>query len=306
MASTATDIKDFLQAMVGPWMFMSLSARHMPLTVRQLVSRGDYGTLLSPSAFSSALFGNFWATIGPEVKSSAEARVIPLLEGRIRGGKVVDDVAGVPARGVVVEVGAGSGQWADVFARLHAGGGKGGPEGGIEKIYGIEPNPQSAAALRKRTTELGLEGTYEVVPLGIESLSDDAAWGHGGRAPLRPGSVDCIVSILCLCSIPDPAGNCKRLYDLLRPGGRWYVYEHVVAPRGGLAMRLYQNQSDKASFLAGFVNIFWSFFLGGCLLCRDTKKTLREAGPWSEIDLAQPPTEAAYQVVPHILGTLTK
>lgn len=31
-----------------------------------------------------------------------------------------------------------------------------------------------------------------------------------------------------------------------------------------------------------------------------------KAGPWSSVDLAQPPDEPAYQMLPHILGVLTK
>lgn len=55
-------------------------------------------------------------------------------------------------------------------------------------------------------------------------------------------SVDCIVSVLCLCSIPDAKTNIAELYRCLKPGGRWYVYEHVIAfPEQGWGMRLYQG-----------------------------------------------------------------
>lgn len=56
----------------------------------------------------------------------------------------------------------------------------------------------------------------------------------------------------------------------------------------------------------GFVNLFWPHTMGGCQLCRDTPKMLREAGPWTEIDLGQPESEPWYHPLPHILGTLTK
>lgn len=57
---------------------------------------------------------------------------------------------------------------------------------------------------------------------------------------------------------------------------------------------------------AAFVNLFWPHMLGGCQLCRNTPKTLIEAGPWSKIDLAQPEAEPWYHPLPHTLGTLTK
>ncbi|KAM4057829.1 methyltransferase [Hirsutella rhossiliensis] len=308
-----TTLQDLVVHLVEPWLFMAISLRHVPQTVRAVVASGQLATLLSPSAFSDALFGQFWATVGPDVKQASEAHVVPLLEGRVSAGRVHRDVVAVPVHGTVVEIGAGSGMWADVFARIRAGSapppssapghaddGRGDgprerkkePAARITKIYGVEPNPQSAAALARRVQQVGLADIYQVVPVGIESVSDPSAWA--GQIP--PGSVDCIVGVLCLCSIPDPEDNIRRLHKLLKPGGRWYVYEHVKATRGGLLLRLYQR----------LVNIPWSFFLGSCRICRSTDKTLRAAGSWQEVDLAQPPSEAPYCVLPHVLGTLTK
>ena len=154
---------------------------------------------------------------------------------------------GKPVNGVVLEIGAGSGMWADVFAKVNTSGGdegearrRKGAAPGLTRVYGIEPNPTSAAALRRRVKDVGLEGTYEVVPVGIEQMNDPTAWA--GR--IEPGSVDCIVTILCLCSIPEPEKNIKLLYDCLKKGGRWYVYEHVQVDvrRGGYLLRLYQRE----------------------------------------------------------------
>lgn len=138
-----------------------------------------------------------------------------------------------PVSGVVLEVGAGSGMWADVFAKINT-------RSGLKRVYGIEPNLTSAAALKQRVKEVGLEGTYEVVPVGIEALNDPTAWA--GR--IEPGSVDCIVTILCLCSIPEPEKNIRLLYECLKEGGRWYAYEHVQVEvgRGGWLLRQYQRK----------------------------------------------------------------
>lgn len=293
--------------LMHPWIFMSISARHIPATIADLVRANAWSSLFSPSAFSEALFGNFWATIGPQVKENAETNVIPLLEGRVSEGRVLEEPVGLPVAGVVVEVGAGSGMWVDVFAKIGAvepvGKGRGvqtrrrtkatPAEGAISKIYGIEPNPRSCIALRERVKDIGLSDVYEVVPVGIEHITDPNAWD--GR--IEPGSVDCIVGVLCLCSIPDQEKNVRHLYELLKPGGRWYVYEHIRAARGGLPMRLYQR----------FVNFFWSFFLGSCRICQPTEDVLRNTGPWSKIDLVQPVAQPSpFQVMPHTIGTLTK
>ncbi|KAF5022402.1 hypothetical protein F66182_5542 [Fusarium sp. NRRL 66182] len=298
MAIFAT-LKELLEQLVGPYQFMSIAMRFLPGTLLEVIRKRDFRTLLSPSRFKDVWFGNFWAFVGPQVKATAENRVIPLLEGRVRNGQVGEEVVGQPINGVVLEIGAGTGMWADVFAKVNGGvGSDGGNEvrrrkggNGLTRVYGIEPNSKSAATLQQRVKEIGLDGVYEVVPVGIESLNDPDAWD--GR--IEPGSVDCIVTILCLCSIPEPEKNIRLLYESLKKGGRWYAYEHVRIERG-FFLRAYQ-------WLTGLV---WSQVMGSCRICRSTGKTLREAGPWEKIDLAQPVGEARFGILPHVLGTLTK
>lgn len=103
----------------------------------------------------------------------------------------------------------------------------------VTPVYGIEPNPKSAAALQQRVNEIGLDNVYEVLPVAIECLEDR----------LEPESVDCIVTILCLCSIPEPEKNIELLYKSLKKGGRWYVVEHVrVDPEKGVFLRACQRK----------------------------------------------------------------
>ncbi|KAF9368431.1 hypothetical protein CPB97_004628 [Podila verticillata] len=284
--------------LIEPWIFMWLSLSHVPATIRALVAAKDYGTLISPSGFGEALFGTLWATIGPSIKAGNEEHVIALLEGRVKGGCIQDEVISTPIHGTVLEVGAGSGMWADVLARFSSVDAAGGLRNrknagrGITKIYGVEPNPISAKALQKRVQDVGLQDIYQVVPVGIEFVDDPSAWD----GKIEPGSIDCIFGILCMCSIPEPEKNIQLLYKLLKPGGHWFVYEHVKVSRGGLMLRLYQR----------FCNIVWSVFMGSCRLCRDTEKSLRAAGVWQEVDLAPPSDQPVYSVVPHIVGTLKK
>lgn len=251
--SIFTDIQQLFTHLIEPWLMIVLSITYIPSTIAGLVSSGNYGKLLSPSAFGEELFGNLWVTLGPQAKAGAEPVVVPLLEGKVSGGKVHDHVVSTPVHGTVLEVGAGSGMWADVLARIHrnAPSGNGETEGlrsrkgesgrgksGITKIYGIEPNPISAATLRKRVKEVGLGDVYEVVPVGIEDVTNPNAW----EGKIEPGSVDCIVGIRCMCSIPDPKENIEHLYKLLKPGGTWYVFEHVKTARGFPIMPLYQRK----------------------------------------------------------------
>ncbi|CAM1501291.1 Fc.00g104530.m01.CDS01 [Cosmosporella sp. VM-42] len=182
--------------------------------------------------------------------------------------------------------------WVDVFAKIaeraNSSGNSGPP---LSKIYGVEPNSQSAAALQQRVKEAGLEGTYEVVPVGIEDLNNPAAWG----TRIEPGTVDCVVTVQCLCSIPEPEKNIRLLHNYLKKDGRWYVYEHVRA-KYGIIVPSFQR----------FTDFFWKYMIGGCRLCRPTGKTLGEENNWGKIDLVQPPDGSEYEMVPHVFGTLTK
>lgn len=253
MVSFAT-LQDLVNNLVDPWLFMRIALRFWPGTVSQLLSKSDYHTLLSPSEFGEVWFGNFWAFVGPQVKASAERRVVPLLEGRVHDGEVCNEVVGEPIEGIVLEIGAGTGMWADVFAKVGKstsavtedvdGDVRRRKGAGLKRVYGIEPNPQSAATLRQRVQDIGLDDIYEVVPVGIEDLNDPTAWA--GR--IEPGSVDCIVTILCLCSIPEPEKNIRLLYDCLKKGGRWYAYEHVQVERGGVLLWMYQCEYNCCPF----------------------------------------------------------
>ncbi|KAK1993629.1 methyltransferase domain-containing protein [Colletotrichum falcatum] len=279
---TLSEISQLFWGLVGPWTFMSYSFYYLPPTILGLIRSGDFATLLSPSRLQDVWFSAFWAWWGPRIRAGNSDRMVALLEGRVTGGSAVEDPVHPPVGGVVLEIGPGSGLWGGVRRRVAE---------GVSKVYGVEPNADVHPALRKRVQEAGLEGRYEIVPTGIESLSDPSAWG----GKIEKGSVDCIVSILCLCSIPAPEKNIPELYSYLKKGGRWYLYEHVKATHSW-PIRLYQR----------FVNLVWPRALNGCQLCRDTGKTLRSAGPWAGIDVARPPAEPWYQIVPHIFGTFTK
>ncbi|KXH50340.1 methyltransferase [Colletotrichum simmondsii] len=294
-------------ALVGPWMFLLNAFSYLPPTILRLFREGDYAALTTPSRVQDAWFSAFWAWLGPNIRVGRSDMMVALLEGRVTDGKVVEEPVHPPVSGVVLEIGPGSGMWVDIFAKgrdsdekkkaadAAAGMARGGVRRrvaeGVTRVYGIEPNTEAHPALRKNVQAAGLEGTYEIVPTGIESLSDPTAW----NGKIEKGSVDCIVSILCLCSIPEPEKNIAELYSYLKKGGRWYLYEHVEVMQSQ-PIRLYQR----------IVNLVWPRALNGCQLCRNTGNNLRSAGPWTNIDIRQPQDETWFQVVPHIFGTFTK
>jgi SAM-dependent methyltransferase len=240
---------DVLYGLWEPIVFLGLSAAYLPSTFAQIFRQREWGALASFDQFSYIWFANLWSFAGPVVREGAEARVVPLLQGRVRAGAIVppnDDGTPLPAGvgGTVIEIGPGSGNWVNIFSDQylvdHAGSkGNGGYRTRVDKVYGIEPNADHHTTLRKRIRDSGLEGRYEVVPVGIQDI--------GTSGLIEKGSVDAIVTVMCLCSIPEPEKNIRELYTYLKPGGRWFVYEHVVCHRSqGTFMSLYQRESTAS------------------------------------------------------------
>ena len=114
------------------------------------------------------------------------------------------------ASGIVLELGPGIGSQ---LARYNT--------SKITKIYGVEPNVDLHKSLRENIKTSGLIDVYEIVPCGIEDVVELKK--HG----IALGTIDTVLSVQVLCSVPDPNEMLRRLYALLKPGGQLIVYEHV-------------------------------------------------------------------------------
>ncbi|TGJ81461.1 hypothetical protein E0Z10_g7302 [Xylaria hypoxylon] len=327
-ASFSSRTIEALSGLVFPWVFLNLSASFIPGTIKDIFSTHGFvpglRIVLSPSRFREVWFGRFWAYVSPNIRMNAGPLVLPLLDGRVSRGRVVEEPTGPGVGGVVLEIGPGSGLWVNLFsdrclyeedtsdaaAQKQQGGNTSlqkranTARSKVTRVYGVEPNASHHAALRRSIEAAGLKDIYEIVPVGIEDLSSSSDTGRKKwEGSIEPESVDCIVSVICLCSIPDPERNIHELYKLLRPGGRWYIYEHVKCDYSWY-MRLYQRG----------INLIWPYLIGGCELCRPTDTTLRETGPWASIDVGQPPIDNPgrtpfipwYQCLPHRIGVFTK
>lgn len=112
------------------------------------------------------------------------------------------------AKGVVLELGPGSG---NQLARYDL--------SKICKIYGIEPNVDLHKALRASIKKAKLDDIYVILSQSAEESLE--------RYGVAPNSVDTILSINVLCSVPDPVMTVRRLYQYVKPGGKMIVYEHV-------------------------------------------------------------------------------
>src|ERR1700686_1334976 len=106
---------------------------------------------------------------------------------------------------VVLEIGPGSG----ANMRYYVPG---------KPVIAIEPNVRMHQRLRRRAEGLGL--ALDIHPVGAE------------RVDVATGSVDLAWSTLVLCSVANPAAVVAEMRRVLRPGGRFVLIEHVMAPSG--------------------------------------------------------------------------
>ncbi|KAI4756968.1 S-adenosyl-L-methionine-dependent methyltransferase [Aureobasidium sp. EXF-3400] len=249
--------------LLAPLLLLSYSASYIPITIFRLLTSSP-SKLLSWSSFQHAWFGYFWSWFSNLPRPQLIAILSPLVRSH--------------ASGIVLDIGPGSGQWVSLYsATAHQ----------ITKIYGVEPNLEHHAALRRKVEEAGLKGIYEILPVGAQDL---------GLVGLKEESVDTIVTLQTLCSCPRPQDVIKSSYPYLKKGGTWVVFEHVKTK--------YSN--DFVGYWQPFVNLIWPTFFGGCDITRPTDDWLREAGDWEEVSLRAAEGEGPYDTLPHSLGTLVK
>jgi SAM-dependent methyltransferase len=196
------------------------------------------------------------------------------------------------ATGIVLDLGPGDGRQTINYSNP-----------GIKAIYGAEPCKELHAGLRKSAEEAGLGSRYRILDCGAQRESLYPALREvgllGGKVE---GLFDSIICSKVLCSVPNQEATVAALYDVLKPGGKMIVCEHIKNPW----------RSPKGSLVArGIQQLFmaqgWSYFLGGCHLTRETGEVMKRAadrdGGWKKVDLEYVVTWGA---IPFVLGVLVK
>jgi ubiquinone/menaquinone biosynthesis C-methylase UbiE len=149
--------------------------------------------------------------------------------------------AHVPAaRGVVLEVGIGSGLNLPFYAS------------GVTRLYGVEPSVELLAMARERAA---------ASPFPVDLIR-----GSADRLPLADASIDTAVVTWSLCSIGNAAEALREIGRVLNTGGMLIFVEHGLAPDAGV--RKWQNRLTP----------FWRPFAGGCHLNRKMDDLVRGAG----------------------------
>lgn len=183
---------------------------YLPITLLTILKNQRTSDLTSWKSFQQAWFSRFWYFFG----WASRPLFAPDVEKVLRG-----------ARGVVVDIGSGSGDWLYLFTNDR--------NQNISKLYLVEPNTDFHPVLQRRVRELGLEGKCQTVK-GVEDLENMG---------MQKGTVDTICTVHVLCSVKSPEPLIKSLHAYLKPGGQWLVYEHVKASNGLAVAGVCQGES---------------------------------------------------------------
>ena len=135
------------------------------------------------------------------------------------------------ARGVVLEVGIGSGLNLPFYSAS------------VSRVYGVDPSLELQQMARKRSA---------TAPVGVAFLAQTAE----ERLPLDDHSIDTIVMTWTLCSIPDASKALQQVKRVLKPTGQLIFVEHGLAPDVGV--KSWQKR----------INPIWKRIAGGCNLNR--------------------------------------
>lgn len=248
---------------LNPLCLLYTSLTYIPVVLLNiLLGYTPTSALSSWSSFKDAWFASFWQYFGPLSSLGASEAIAPLV---------------AQASGVVLDVGTGQGD----FLKLYT------PHlGQITKVYAVELNRQQWPGLLANARKAGLtaeNGNFEILDARIEELET-----KGG---IKRQSVDTIVTLQTLCSMPESQMLIKELRSYLKPGGKWIVYEHVK--HDGLLVGGYQRLLDGV----------WTQCLNGCSLRKDTKGLIEGTGGWKN-SLQPGANDNAYSCFPHAQGVL--
>jgi ubiquinone/menaquinone biosynthesis C-methylase UbiE len=145
------------------------------------------------------------------------------------------------ARGVVLEVGIGSGLNLPFYSAAT-----------VTHVYGIDPSAELLVMAQKKIASL-------LFPVTLMNQSAD-------RIPLEDVSVDTVVVTWSLCSIPHPTAALREMRRVLKAEGRLIFVEHGLSPDA--RVQSWQNRLTP----------LWRRLAGGCHLNRKMDELIRSAG----------------------------
>lgn len=128
------------------------------------------------------------------------------------------------------------------------------PTGQITKLICVEPNRAFHSELLRNAEKAG----FDRQKMFLTGESAQADIPGSALADVPNESVDTIIALSCLCSIPHPQVTIKTLREKLKPGGKFLFSEHVKSTEKSTIT--YQN----------VIKPVWFHLLGNCDVTRPT------------------------------------
>ena len=168
----------------------------------------------------------------------------------------------------------------------------------VSRYIALEPNVLMHERIRAKANEAGFhesDGTLIILSFGAEDTQSILS-------AISQDSVDTIISVLSLCSVPDPQRTVSKLVrDVLKPGGQWLFYEHVLSSRPDIA------------WWQRFWAPVWACVFDGCRLDRPSDVWIRdlksgdEGGDiWKEWKIWNNPGQDEETLFRHSVGKFVK
>ena len=160
--------------------------------------------------------------------------------------------------------------------------------------------------LQKGTHVLGVDPNEYMWPYAMQKARENGielrvVGGTGEKLPVDDESCDVVIITLTLCSVRDPSQAIKEVLRVLKPGGRLFFIEHVIADRSRPVFRFAQN----------LLNPLQAALADGCHLNRDTASILENVQGsrfrFSEVQYEKFDVGGSWNPIrPHIAGYARK
>ncbi|RPD56829.1 hypothetical protein L227DRAFT_578495 [Lentinus tigrinus ALCF2SS1-6] len=162
----------------------------------------------------------------------------------------------------------------------------------VTKYVALEPNALMHSEIRTLAATKGFSeaaGNLALLPYGAEDI-----WlvisALGGS-----NTVDSMIAILTICSIPEPERTLEALVrDVLKPGGTFVFYEHVLSHR------------DDVAWWQRFWTPIWKTAFDGCRLDRPTDVWVQKMDTWKEASVWNKEGEEEEHLFWHRVGRFVK
>jgi len=245
------------------------SSPHAAHALAQIVTPNQDATTLydlSRNPLTDAAFAQGMATGMVDYEREAFPKKKALFSQLFRSLEAKDEP-------VVVEVGMGSFPNALYYPKA----GKG------LDIVGIDPNDRMEGYAKDSARRAG------IVPM--DSLR--ILHGVSEALPFGDSTVDAVVCTLTMCSVVDPEKSIAEIRRVLKPGGKFLFWEHVLSEQDDALMKAQIAMSPQQVKRAD-----------GCHLDRRTGKTIEAAG-FAKLDMEYLELKNFYFLNPTVCGIAT-